>query len=278
MWRGALTVRQCLFPKAQYEIATRVYPTRPSPRLPRSCRLTVTVTVIVAIPLLCAAVTRRYKSVSRPNFDLCAACRHGGGAMAEAAAPYIEMGAAPPNHSNHQPTSGVTGHSGRGPAAGGGRGGRVGGGRGRGGRAAGSSGADELQNQHLHQPLVDWVWSYFTGQHAPSACMAPLAQRGQQGGQGVQQQQQQLGYGGLRGGAGGGPAGLGLRPSAVTVTGLPPLYFQVGRGSEGKGRELGASTEQRPGRGRKKDVSGQGCLCHLGRRHGYVAQGAAGTA
>ncbi len=193
--------------------------------------------------------------------------------MAEAAAPYIEVGAAPPNHANHQPTSGGAGHSGRGTAAGGGRGGRGAGGRGRGGRAAaaGGGGAGEQQNYHLHQPLVDWVWAYFTGQHAPSACMAPLAQRGQQQGPGAQQQGQ--GQGSVQGGAGGGLAALGLRPSAVTVTGLPPLYFQVGGGAGGgEGEERRAREVGRGGREGERALGdcrdgGAGCLA----RAAYVA-------
>ncbi|GIL49066.1 hypothetical protein Vafri_5543 [Volvox africanus] len=101
----------------------------------------------------------RHRSLARSNFDLCAECRAGGRPEVAVAAPYEETGAAPA-----PPGDGVGGAD----------------------SAAGLDGSrsnirsprppppprtSPSQDSHLHQPLVDWVWRYFAGEHQPTRHM-----------------------------------------------------------------------------------------------------------
>ncbi|GLC40065.1 hypothetical protein PLESTF_000933700 [Pleodorina starrii] len=214
----------------------------------------------------------RHRSLSRPNFDLCAACRAGGRPEAAAAAPYAETGSA---------GTAATAAAAKPPPP-----------QGRGGPPQQRQGArpyhhqhqhQQQQQPHLHQPLVDWVWSYFSGTHQPTrhmwapptvselaaaraaaagaavgeaaaAAAAPPQGRpaggsgGGGGGGGLGGSGSggfagpSAGSDGAEGGGGGGgggggtampppsrppgPPALQLRSSPVTITGMPPLYFQ----------------------------------------------------
>ncbi|KAG2488418.1 hypothetical protein HYH03_013102 [Edaphochlamys debaryana] len=196
----------------------------------------------------------RFKSLNpaTPNFDLCAACRASGRPEAAAAEPFQQLGSAASA------------------AAGAGAG------------AGAAAAAAAAQAAHTHQALVEWVWAYFTGAHAPSAHMhtwdplgaqhaphgpAGPAQHGgppqhgpgpgpqhaphgmdldgagpaddgthRPGGPGGSGSGSPGGGAGAGGGGGGGSGGAGVgaavpwwkrrRSPHVTVTGMPPLYFQ----------------------------------------------------
>jgi hypothetical protein len=141
-----------------------------------------------------------------------------------------------------------------------------------------SSAGPQKQQLHPHLPLVQWVWRYFTGQHAPTRHMVqcrrpPPAPRTHPEGEQQQQQQQQrtagaagassssslfssqdpaaagpgragaIGAGAIGAGAiGAGAIGAGPGVPGVVLTGLPPLLFQ----HDGHSRTI-VGIERRPG-------------------------------
>ncbi|KXZ45539.1 hypothetical protein GPECTOR_53g125 [Gonium pectorale] len=138
----------------------------------------------------------RHRSAARPNFDLCSACRAGGSPEAAAAAPYVETGTA------------ATAASGGGARP----------------KRVGQQDAEQQQREqreHLHTPLVDWVWRYFTGQHGPTRHMwEPVA--------GLS-----AAHGGGASGAGGGEHGAG--GAATAATGAAAQQADGGGGGAGVG-------------------------------------------
>jgi hypothetical protein len=121
----------------------------------------------------------RHRSLARSNFDLCAACRAGGRPEVAAAAPYDATGMAAAAPHSDGPAgqqiapagAAATGGerqqgSSKGPHQAGQRPQPQG--PGQQSRAQGQGPEQHGQGQgqlHQHQPLVDWVWRYFSGQH-----------------------------------------------------------------------------------------------------------------
>lgn len=216
----------------------------------------------------------RHRSLSRPNFDLCAACRCSSRPEVAAAQPYEATGftaanepygqdRGPRHHPPAAPQSSQR-HS-----------------------VAATPGTSPHQNQHQHQPLVDWVWNYFSGQHEPTSgmcaqqpprqppnqqplnqqplnCQRPPLQKAAEGRSELIRQGGMAQQGvavdatfsastagtavgdGSSGGSGGGANGIAaagtapwpqMRSSSVTMTGMPPLYFQVWGGYRRNGAQ-----------------------------------------
>ncbi|EFJ45715.1 hypothetical protein VOLCADRAFT_63303 [Volvox carteri f. nagariensis] len=105
-----------------------------------------------------------------------------------AAAPYEETGVAAVAAPQVPPSAGASGGVGRPPSA----------------QAAASA-------AHLHQPLMDWVWRYFAGQHEPTRKIGVTAAASAAAPQGVSCSA---------------PSPVLSSSSSVIVTGMPPLYFQ----------------------------------------------------
>lgn len=140
---------------------------------------------------VCPIVGDRFRSETRPDFDLCAAC-HASPAAAEAE-PFRKM-----------LPSGVLGAGGGGPC-------------GAGGSAAGPPGSSAGSGSSVAQQLLLWVWRYFASEDGGSgggdggpaaAAAAAAAEEAGEEGRTVKR--------------------LRLQQSAVRLSGKSPLYFQVG--------------------------------------------------
>lgn len=119
---------------------------------------------------MCPIAGPRHTSRSRPSFDVCAECRQQ--PEAAAAEPYKVLGGGGDEDGGDGLARADSG-AGPGPglplqaqAQGGGR------------PASAAAGAEaEAGAQHMHQLLVDWVWRYFSGRHAPTQALCQLPPR-----------------------------------------------------------------------------------------------------